>query len=184
MAEFAISCLRELGGKFGDRLRDYVKTREKKHGEGSDRAELHMKMSQGAMLVKTAMLVALRVVSQCHKHLHAPHSGISPNSNADNNTAQCSPGQCTPTECHLCKPRRGKDRTAATFWCLHLVMPSRHQIVAWRDHGDQQTPDGCQRIWSGTMLSTLRALRWCMHLGQGQRRQSRPSRQTKWAKEH
>lgn len=121
--------------------------------------------------------------SRCQPVPQAPtctaNSGISPNSNADNDTAQCSPGQCTPTECHLCKPRRGKDQTAATSWCLRLAMLSRHQIAAWRDHGDQQTPDGCQRIWSGTMLSTLRAPRWCMHLGQGQRRQSRPSRQTK-----
>lgn len=37
-----------------------------------------MRVSQGAMLIKTAMLIALRIVSQCHKHLHTPYSSISP----------------------------------------------------------------------------------------------------------
>jgi hypothetical protein len=60
----------------GGRIRHILPLRTwgKIWGQAARLCENTRKKSQGAMLVKTAMLVALRVVSQCHKHLRAPQT--------------------------------------------------------------------------------------------------------------
>jgi hypothetical protein len=70
VAEFTISWLREIRSECRDRLRDYVKTCEEQHRKGTNRAELDMEVPQGTMLINTAMLVALCIISQCCKYLH------------------------------------------------------------------------------------------------------------------